>query len=134
MRRVIEIVAIVAVVAIVRDLTVALDLLLRDHLSGYASLGVASIIAIWAVVLAIVATIWPRHGRPPVWPPQSTRTTRNAILVIAVLIAVDWLLSFRLFDVVTGSLPIHLPASWLAFAAIAVGGPIVEEWLFRWRR
>lgn len=126
-----EIVAIVAGVAIVRDITVAVDLLLRDRLPGYASLGVASIVAIWSVVLAIVAAIWPRGGRPPIWPPQSTRTFINALVLIAVFVAVDWIHSFPLAHVAMGSVAIHVPTSWVAFAAIAIGGPLVEEWLFR---
>lgn len=124
-------VVMVAVVAIARDLTVALDLLLRDRFDGYAHLGVASVIAIWTVVLAAVAMMWPNVGRPPIWPPRATRTFGNALVSVGIFIAVDWIFGFPLARVASGSVALHVPASWIAFAAIAVGGPLIEEWLFR---
>jgi len=118
-------------VAIVRDLTVALDLLLRDRWPWYASLGVASIVAIWGVMLALLAMMWPSGGRPQISPPRSTATLGNAVVMIGILVAVDWIFGFPLAHVAMGHVVIHTPASWIAFAAIAVGGPLVEEWLFR---
>jgi membrane protease YdiL (CAAX protease family) len=130
-RSVLEIMAVVASVVVGRDLTVALDLALRERWSGYASLGVASIVAIWGVVLVAVAIIWPQSGRPRIRPPQPVWTMRNVVVVIGILVAIDWLYDFRLARVIAGQIPFHAPISWLSFVAIAIGGPVVEEWLFR---
>ncbi len=56
---------------------------------------------------------------------------RNALVMIGIMVAVDWLFDFRLVRIVAGQIPIHMPTSWLSFAAISIVGPLVEEWVFR---
>jgi membrane protease YdiL (CAAX protease family) len=126
-----EIISVIVSVALARDLTVALDLWLREQWPDYAKLGAVTINAIWIVVLVALALAWPGTGRPRVRPPEATWTRSNALVLIGVLVAADWTFGFKLLHVVEGQVPLHTPASWLAFAAIAIGGPAVEEWVFR---
>jgi membrane protease YdiL (CAAX protease family) len=121
-RRAAELAAIVALFVMARVVVDALQYDVLASTSGLVWCG------LWSVVIVAASFFMPR---PRVWPPREVWTRVTLAIVVAVLLATDYLYGFKLTHVVTGDIPLHGPLPWEITVTTAIAGPLVEEWLFR---
>lgn len=106
------------------------DVYLRGQWPLWRTLGGISFLAMCTFALVLVHRAWPRPLLIKLWPSDSSRRALGALLVVGI-VANEAFYNWKLIQIVSGTLTVHAPGSWIYMTTAVLLAPIVEEWLFR---